>query len=308
VGDSELQVQLRSPDVLALPVVNRPIPYWRGFFRDIGEMWRHRDLVRALTGREFRVRYKGAKLGWLWSLARPLVMLAVYGLAIGVFLGAGKYLPDFVVYLFVGLTGWGFFAQIVSGSVLALTNNTDLIKKVYFPREILILAVVVTAFVDLLIQYLVLLVAYILNGHWPIPSSLWWLIPALLVSALFGVSLGLVLAAENARLKDIGYLTEVFLQVGFWLVPVVYSYSLVAKALVNYPILDWVYLANPMTNALFAFRNALWPPASGKAGSDFAFEGDLGLRLLVLIVIGIAALVLSQRFFARRAANFAQEL
>lgn len=291
-----------------LIVVNRHVAFFRGFGDDVRRIGRNRELLLVLLGREFRTRYKGARLGWIWALIRPLVMFAVYSVAVGVFLGAGRAIPEFGIYLYIGLITWGFFAQIVTGSISALIANAELIKKSAFPRELLIVAVVLVALIDLLIQGSILLIGYAVYGSFPSLGGLIWLLPALLITILFGTALGLWLAPLNARVRDIGFVTDVGLQVGFWLTPILYSYSMVENAWGASVVAIRLYLLNPMANAMFGFREALWPAASTPAGAEFAFGGSLAIRFALLIVIGLVACFFAQRFFARRSANLAEEL
>jgi ABC-2 type transport system permease protein len=291
-----------------LIVINQQSGFFRGFGDDMRRIFRNRELLIVLLAREFRSRYKGARLGWIWALVRPLVMFAVYSVAVGIFLGAGRTIPEFGIYLYVGLITWGFFAQIVNGSISAIIGNAELIKKSAFPRELLIVAVVFVAFVDLLLQGLILLVGYTVYGSFPAPSGLIWLLPALLITVVFGTSLGLFLAPLNARVRDVGFITEVGLQVGFWLTPILYSFSMVESAWGSSAVAMRIYLLNPMANAIFGFREALWPAAATPQGSAFTFGGSLALRYGVLILAGLFMCFIAQRFFARRSANLAEEL
>jgi len=291
-----------------LAVVNQHVAFFRGFRGDLRRIGRNRELLIVLLGREFRTRYKGARLGWIWALVRPLVMFAVYSVAVGIFLGAGRAIPEFGIYLYIGLITWGFFAQIITGSISALVGNAELIKKSAFPRELLIVAVVLVAFIDLLIQGSILLVGYAVYGSFPSLGGLIWLLPALLITVLFGTAFGLWLAPLNARVRDVGFITEVGLQVGFWLTPILYSYSMVENAWGASVAAIRLYLLNPMANAMFGFREALWPAASTPEGAQFAFGGSLAVRFALLIAIGLLACFFAQRFFARRAANLAEEL
>lgn len=291
-----------------LPVVSRPIKFWTGFVPEWKVTLGEHDMMRALLARELRSRYKGAKLGWLWSIARPLVMLMVYAVAIGVFLGANASIPGFAVYVYSGLLAWGLFSQIVIGSINSIVASSELIRKAAFPRELLIGAVVITALIDFAIQGVLLLVGYVIIGEFPGFAGLIWIIPALTILVLFATAAGLVLAAANARLRDISFLTEVALQVGFWLVPVVYSVGIVAETLKSMPILLQAYLANPVTIAIFGFRNALWPFADQSAGAPLMYPGNLPGAMVVSTLIGVVALFFAQRYFAVRGADMAQDL
>lgn len=262
--------------------------------------------------RELRTRYRGSYLGWLWALARPLVMLLIYGLIIGVFLGAARSIPEFMIFIFVGLIAWNLFFSLVTGSINSIISNGPLLSKASFPRVLLPIASAVVALVDTAIQLAVLLIGYMIVGHWPSLSSLLYLIPALVGVCLFGLALGLLLSAVNVYVRDAGFLTEIALQVGFWLCPILYSYKFVVDAAASYGFsTEWVtriYLLNPMANGVLGFQRALWPPASEGDASALLFPGELWIRLWIFVGIGAVLLGLCAIVFNRLSRNFAQEL
>lgn len=291
------------------PIINAPFRFWSGLSEDLREGWSQRELLRSLIARELRQRYKGAFLGWGWALIRPLVMLAIYALAVGLFLGMGAAIPEFAIYLYVGLIAWGYFATVVSGSIAALPANSGLINKASFRRELLIVAVVVVGIVDLLLQASVLLIGYLFYGSWPNVFALWWVIPGFAVLTIVGVGLGLLLSAVNVYFRDVGYLIEVALQVGFWLVPILYAYSMVQSALASQPGLLALYSANPALSAISAFRFALWPSASSEVGqAQLLSMSPTTTYLVAWILVGLILVWLGQRLFSRMAGNIAQEL
>jgi ABC-2 type transport system permease protein len=290
----------------ALELVNSPYHFWRGLGRDLRLLWGFRELLLNLVRRELKSRYKDSVLGFLWSFLRPLMQLLVYSVAIGVFLGSGKRIPDFGVYLFSGLLAWTLFTDIVAGSTSSIVGNSGLVKKIYFPREIFPLAVVGAALFNVLIQALVLLVGYIITEEWPHPQQLLILPLAMLVLVLWATALGLVLAAVNVYLRDVQYLVEVGLLMWFWATPVVYAWSQVYDTFgADHPTLFRLYLLNPMSNVVFGFQRALWPAGQG---TPIMYTGNLWLRLGLLAGIGVVALWLCQRLFARLQGSFAQEL
>jgi ABC-2 type transport system permease protein len=291
------------------PIVNAPFRFWVGVVDDARAVYLQRELLRSFVARELRQRYKGSFLGWGWALIRPLVMLLVYGIAVGVFLGAGASIPQFAVYLYTGLIAWAYFSTLVTGSIAAMPGNAGLINKAAFQKELLVAAVVVVAVLDLVIQGSVLVVGYLVYGSWPTPEMLWWILPGFALLTIVGVALGLVLSAANVYFRDVGYLTEVALQVGFWMVPVLYSYAMVEAAIGDRPVLLEIYSANPVVPAVNAFRLALWPSATGDAGAAQLMPVDQTAMYLVAgIVIGLPLLWLGQRYFARVSGNIAQEL
>lgn len=280
--------------------------------REASSLRLHLELLQALIMRELRTRYRGSYLGWVWALAKPLVMLFIFGLIIGVFLGAARAIPEFMLFIFVGLISWNLFAAVVTGCIASVPASGALIAKVNFPRILLPLAAMVVAMVDALIQGAVLVLGYVIVGSWPSLASLLYLAPALGVVLLFGAAAGLFLSALNVYARDVGFLTEIVLQVGFWLCPILYSYNFVVQAADAYGLpSDWatrIYLLNPMADAVLGFQRALWPPGSTPEGAALSFPGELGLRLGILTAVGAILAVLAAVFFTRLSRNFAQEL
>ena len=270
------------------------------------------EILGALIQRELRSRYRGSYLGWVWALARPLVMLLIYGLVVGVFLGAASSIPEFMVFIFVGLIAWNLFATIVTGSINSVQASAGLITKQRFRTALIPVASTVVALVDTAIQFLVLLLAYVIVGDWPSPASVIFLAPSLVGVVLLGLALGLLLAALNVYVRDVGFLTDVGLQVGFWLCPILYSYGFVVRAAETYGLsVEWVtriYMLNPMANGVLGFQRALWPPASTPEGALFSFPGELEWRLLIFLALALGLLAVSWAAFSRLSRNFAQEM
>lgn len=305
-----MQATRVSPDGLTL--VNAPTTFWRGTRRDLVDVWSHRELLRAFTARELRARYKGSKFGWAWALVRPLVMLLIYGLAVGVFLGAGRSIPQFMVFIYCGLLAWGLFAAIITACIGSVVNNGGLLTRANFPRLLLPLSAVIAALVDFLLQTSVLLVGYAVFGDLPTPRDLLWLPAAFVPLLLLSVGIGLLLAGLNVYTRDVGFLSDVSLQVGFWLAPVLYSYGQVVRGAQEFglagDLVTRIYMLNPMANIVLGFQRALWPPANTPAAAEFAFPGRLDLRLAVCCAASLVVAWVGMRGYARLSNNFGQEL
>ena len=301
-----------APVDAELRLVNAPARLWRGTARDLRDVFAHRELLMAFAGRELRSRYKGATLGWAWALVRPLVMLLVYGLAVGVFLGAGRTIPQFMIFVYSGLIAWTLFSTIIMGSINSLVANGSLISRASFPRLLLPLSVVLASLVDFALQASVLVVGYLFYSDWPSPSALLWLPPALLVLVLVALGIGLALAAINVYVRDVGFLVDVVLQVGFWLTPILYSYSQVIGGAEQLKLsaenVSRLYMLNPMANVVIGFQRALWPAGDTPSAAATAFPGRLDLRIAVLTLAAVGIAWLGMRVFVRLSANFGQEL
>jgi ABC-2 type transport system permease protein len=287
---------------LPLEVVGSHQGFLGGTAQSVQQIWRYRHLLMALTRREVKVRYKDSAFGLVWSLIRPLAMLVVYYVAIGKFLGAERSIPDFAVYIFTGLTGWQLFSEIVGSSTSSILSNAGLIKKIYLPREVFPLSAVGSALFNFAMQLSILTVATFVIGKPPTLEGLLFLPPAIAVLIVYGTAIGLVTAALNVFLRDVQYLVEITLMVLFWTTPTVYSWALVQDA-VGSSVVESIYLCNPVAVSILAMQRTFWV-----AGADAPAPENLGVRLVVMLVLGLAFLWIGQRTFARLEGNFAQEL
>ena len=265
-------------------------------------VFRHREMLGLLVRRDLKARYKDSALGFLWSLVRPLVQLAVYFVVMGQFLQAAKGIPDFAVYVFAGLTAMGLFTEIVVGGTGSILANAGLVKKIYVPREVFPLASVGSALFNFSVQIGVLLLATVLVLKPPIHWEFFYAVPATLVLVLYGTGCALLFSAVNVYLRDVQYLVEVGTMLLFWASPVVYSWQMVSSLIAS-PVLLSMYTNNPLTLAVLGFQRAFWV-----AGEEMTDPPMLLARLLIAIAIGIVFVVLSHRLFLRLQANFAQEL
>jgi ABC-2 type transport system permease protein len=265
-------------------------------------VWRYRELLDLLVRRELKSRYKDSVLGFVWSLIKPLTQLLVYYIAIGKFLGAERSIPDFAIYVFTGLTAWTLFSEIISVGTGSIVINGGLVKKIYLPREVFPLSVIGSAIFNFVIQFAILFIATLFAGYPPSLEGFGYVILGTLVLLVYATAAAFLLSAVNVYLRDVQYLVEVVLMVGFWLSPIVYAWSFVSNA-VQSPLFNAIYLANPVTLAVLAFQRGMW-----LAGADTAYPSDLALRLLIVLLCGIPVLWICQRIFARLQNNFAQEL
>jgi ABC-2 type transport system permease protein len=267
-------------------------------WRDIASQW---ELLGLLTRRELKARYKDSAGGFLWSLSRPLTQLFIYYVVIGQFLGAARSIDNFAVYVFAGITIYTLFSEIVGACTASIVNNAGLVKKVYLPREIFPLATVGSALFNFLIQFAILFVAALLLGQMAFGFNLVYGLAGLGLVLIYGVALGLLLAAANVYLRDIQYLVEVVLMLLMWGSPIVYHWTSVRGMMP--PWLVELYLNNPVTLAVLGFQEAFWSPVNGGE-----MPAALFTRMVVAGLVGLVLLWFCQRVFARLEGNFAQEL
>jgi ABC-2 type transport system permease protein len=272
-----------------------------GTLQSLRDIHAHRELLGLLVKREVKARYKDSSLGFVWSLIRPLVLLLIYYVALGQFLGAARAIPDFAVFIYAGLTAWTLYSEILSLGTASIVANSGLIKKVYLPREVFPLSVVGSSLFNFGMQLVILVLATVLTEF---PTGTRWLYFPLSLAVLlvWALAIALLLSAVNVYLRDVGYLVEIALQVFFWVSPIVYSWKLVSDYVAG-TVWEALYLANPMTLVVMGFQKTFWV-----AGDTQPFPDQLGLRLGGMLVVGLVVLWVCQRVFARLQANFAQEM
>lgn len=275
----------------------------KGIIKSFREVFSHREMLSLLIRRDLKSRYKDSALGFVWTLIRPLTQLLIYYVVIGKFLTAERGVPDFAIYVFTGLTAYGLLSEVVSGGTSSIVGNAGLIKKIYLPREVFPLASVGSAVFNFAIQMVILLVATVVLGAFPLTPNLIYLIPALAVLLVYATAFSLLLSAVNVYLRDVQYLVEVLLLLLLWASPIVYSWEMVKGVLGDGIALE-IYTNNPITLGVLGFQQALW--LSGQGAVEF--PGDLMLRLGIAFLIGCVLLVLFQRVFSKLQGNFAQAL
>ena len=231
---------------------------------EIRELWRYRELLISMTGRELRVRYKNSALGFLWSFINPLLTTLVMTLIFGKLLNNG--VPNFAAYVLAGLLPFTFFQSAVLDSAQSVLLALPIVKKVYFPREILPLAMIASNFVHLAVGFVVFF-AY-LFGVWalsgfavsPFQAST-WILPFLMVVSLFwATGVGLFVCALNTFYEDVKHLVNATMYLLTFLCPIVYFYEQISDRLGQNPLYTKLYLANPQAVLSIAYRKALLAP------------------------------------------------
>jgi ABC-2 type transport system permease protein len=223
-------------------------------------------------------------------------------------LGAARGVPDFAIYIFIGITIWGLFAEIISSSTTSILSNGGLVKKIYTPREIFPLSASVSSLFNFLVQMIILIIAVAIFA----PISLSWeilLVPLAIANLyVFSLALGFLLSAWNVFLRDTQHFSEVAITLLFWFSPILYSYTFVYNS-VSDPIVRFLYLCNPITQSVLGMQKALWSAGSIEVnGVTQVWPGNLTFSLALSLLISIFFIFLSQRIFSRLQGNFAQVL
>jgi len=229
----------------------------------VAELAESRELFVNLTLRELRGKYKRSILGWTWSLLNPLATMVIFTLVFAYFLkvkvppGNPSGIRPFAFFLLSGLLPWNFLSNGMSGSMGALIGNSNLIKKVFFPREVLVASNVASWVVSFLLELGVLATALLVTGHFVLP----WLVPALvlvIIQTAFVVGVGLLLSVVNVYYRDVQHLIGIVLQIWFYATPIVYPITVVHDAVSGRPVLFTLYKLNPMVRFVGAYRSCFY--------------------------------------------------
>jgi ABC-type polysaccharide/polyol phosphate export permease len=226
--------------------------------RPRASLWAYRSLIWNFAQRDLRSRFKGTALGWAWSLMAPLATLLTYSLVFGFFFqspaptfGNGKS-GIYAVWLLAGLVPWAFFLVTLSVSMPTLLGNGALLQKVYFPSFAPIIGAGIAILVQTMIEFSLFAFVLLLLGN---VGLTWLLFPfwlALFVVFVIGVALSL--AILNVHLRDLAHLTNVALQLLFFLTPIIYQITRVPEAWNGVPIRGLIGL-NPLTGFVDSLRD-----------------------------------------------------
>jgi ABC-2 type transport system permease protein len=264
-----------------------------------GDWHRFVLLTRTIAVMEFKLRFFGSMLGYLWQLVRPLLLFAVLYVVFTqvVVVTDAEFFP---VALLLGVVLFTFLAEATSGAVSCVVDRENLVRKIHFPRLVIPLAVVLTATFNLALNLVVVLIFAIASG---VPARLSWLEipPLLLVLVAFAVGIATMLSALFVRFRDIRPIWEVVLQVTFYASLIIVPYESVHE---HHPLLARALLCNPLAAVLQQARHAFVDPTVPSAAE--AIGGAEFLLIPAAIVVAVFAIGL--RVFSREAPRIAEDL
>ena len=249
------------------------------------ELWRFRELLYSMVQRDLKIRYKNSFLGFLWSLLNPLVTVATMTVVFQIILGDST--PNLGAYIFAAYLPYMFFQLCLLDSSQTILVNIQLIKKIYFPREILPLASAISNFIHFLLGLAVLFLFFIVvyigfpgpNGLriWPFHSGILILPLLLFMSFSLATGFSFLISAANTFYEDVKYITAVILYLMFFICPVMYFSEKVYYSKFNQAH-AWfykLYYMNPIATLCTGYRKAILDPQPVHVGPDIVVNGKI---------------------------------
>ncbi len=252
---------------------------------DLKELWKYKDLIFLFVKRNYSTKYKQTILGPLWLILNPLITVTLYALVFGNLAGLSTDgTPQFAFYLCSNAI-WSFFSTAITSTGTTFTDNAAIMGKVYFPRLVMPISAVITGFLDLLIQIVMLvavIIGYICTGTAINVGPQLLLAPVLILqTALLGLGCGIIIAACTTKYRDLAVLVSFGIQLWMYASPVVYTTTTISERFKN------IYMCNPMAPIISTWRYAIL--GTGEFPMEF-----WGLSwLITLIVLGLGIILFS---------------
>lgn len=245
------------------------------------------SLIKYLTWREISTRYKQSFLGFFWVIVNPLFQMLIMSFVFSHIIRFSRLGVPYPIFLYAGLLPWIFFTNSLSSSTNTLVSDAALIKKIYFPREILILSTILAKTFDFLITSIVFFLLMFFY-HIPFTPYLFLFIPIFLLQFLFTFAFGLLLSWSNLFYRDIQYLLNLLLTLWFYLTPIIYPVEFFPEKY------RFIFKFNPMSVFINAYRQVL-------LGGAFPKWESLSIGIFVSVIF----FIISYRLFKKVEKDFA---
>jgi len=299
-------------------IVIRARPGSLGLVEEARELWRYKHLVRTLVERDLRVRYRNSVLGIAWTMVNPLVQVFVLTVAISFILGAGPH--NLSAYIFCATIPWTFFQTSILDSSTSVLAKLGLLKKVYFPREIPLIATVCQNFVQFLISlgifivYRFVFIPLVFGGNVAPPPALLWLPVVIVILFLLTLGTAFFVATLNVFYEDVKFILTLTMGFLFYLLPIIYfAENIRYAARIHSASGRWwayhLYLANPMAWIITAFKQMFFGVAviSNADAPQPIYSAPFDWRyLLVTAVTSVAVCLGGYAFFNSRKWKFTE--
>ena len=253
------------------------------------EIFSYRQMIYSLVKKDLRGRYKGSILGFLWTFLNPLLQLAVYTFVFSIVLRAG--IERFYLFLFVALVPWIFFSSSVTTGCTCILAQKDLVKKIYFPRQVLPISYVLSSFVNMLFRFIVIFAVLLFSGVGIKLEAILFLPIIMFVELVLALGMALLCSALNVYFRDLEHILGIIMMAWMYMTPVMYNVESVPDKYLS------IFYANPMTPITVAYRDILYYQQVPRMST-----------LVHALILGIGTLIFGNIVFSILQKSFAEEL
>lgn len=254
----------------------------------IKNLYNYREFLKTSILKDFRGKYKKSILGVLWSFLNPLFQLIIYSLVFPHIMG--NRIENYTLYLMIGLMPWTFFNNTIIQSAACIVTNGGIIKKVFFPREILPISILTSNLVNFLITQIIVFIALIFSGI-PITDAVLFFPVVVIMQYILQMGFAFIFSSITVYIRDVEYIINIFMMLMFYLCPIVYEPSMIPNNLLKY------FKLNPMFDIISFYRKIL-------------YEGTIPNMndVLKIFIVCFVILVFGYSVFKRLEKRFAEEL
>lgn len=282
-------------------VVNYMAARYNVGMKVLGERYRKSwILLRELVKTDFKLRYKGSVLGMAWSVLRPMMLFAIMYVVFVKFLRFGEGIPHFAVSLLTATVLWSFFTEATGQGMRAIVDRGDLLRKINFPKYIIVISATVSALINLLINLAVVLVFAVINGvdfRW---TAL--LVPVFILELYaFALALSFLLSALYVKFRDVQHIWDVLMQGAFYATPIIYPISMIAGIS---EFAAKVMLMNPVAQIIQDVRYNL---VTTQTDTVWNYLGNFWIALVPIVIVVVFSF-LAARYFRKNSRKFAEEI
>ena len=248
------------------------------------ELYEYREMIISLVRKDLRGRYKGSVLGFLWTFINPLLQLIVYTIVFSIIMNTSY--EQYYLFLFVALVPWMFFSSSVTDGAASILKEKDMVKKIYFPREVLPISTVTSGFVNMILTFIVVFVVVIISGRGLNPLALLCLPVVMIVEYILCLGIALIVSSLTVYLRDLQYILGIFVMALQYLTPVMYGVDMVERSSAG----KWLVMMfnlNPMTPIIKIYRQIIYYGEVPELGS-----------LLIAVAVGVVFIVV-EKFYLK---------
>lgn len=259
---------------------------------------KNRALLSELVRTDFKLRYQGSVLGYTWSLLRPLFMFLILYIVFAEFLDIGDDIPNFPIYLLLGIVLWQFFSDTTSQGLGSIVARGDLIRKIRIPRWMIVLSSSVSAFINLCLNLVVVAIFIAFNPVDISVNAIWF--PVLIIELyFFSFGLSLFLSAAYVKYRDVSYIWDVVLQAGFYVTPILYPMTKITSIA-----LQKLIILNPVAQVIQDARSIIVTKETLTITEIFQSQ----VARLIPLCISVIVLIIGIWYFRRESTEFAENL